>query len=424
MKKKDEEIKGERWNKYDFEKTLSKFSIDEPFYGHISANINKFKTKELETAGVCIQNGKMILYYNEDFFNNLSWQERQGLLIHEFLHIIFNHTTSRAKILNGKLDRAWNFATDFAINSLIDEKRLPPGGLIPGKWIEIPEEYKHFYSQETLSQIEQFKDLVISWPKGESADWYYEQINNNRDIFESLLNANIIGTADDHEGWAPSDGISSEEKEFIENNIKRIIQDSADMCSRSNHWGSVSNEMQLKILESIKETVDWKDLLRNFIGNSCTIEYTSSLKRINKRYPYIHPGRKRKRMARIVICIDQSGSVDNESLAMFFSELGKLSEYTEFIVVPFDSKVIEDKIFTWGKGEKINPDRVARGGTNFNVPTLWINENYSKFDAAIFMTDGFCYKPSDCKIPRCWVLCPSGALNFETNEITIKMEDT
>jgi predicted metal-dependent peptidase len=423
MKKKDEDIKGERWNKYDFEKTLSKFSIDEPFYGNISANINKFKTEELETAGVSVQNGKMILYYNEEFFNNLTWQERQGLLIHEFLHIIFNHTTSRAKISNGKLDRAWNFATDFAINSLIDEKRLPPGGLIPGKWTEIPEEYKHFYSEKTLNEINQFRDFVISLPKAESADWYYEQINKNRDVFESLLNGNIIGTADNHDGWS-SEGTSSEEKEFIENNIRRIIQDSAEMCNRSNHWGSVSNEMQLKIFESIKATVDWKDLLKNFIGNSCTIEYSSTLKRINKRYPYIHPGRKRKRMARIAICIDQSGSVEDESLAMFFSELGNLSEHTEFIVIPFDSKVIEDKIFTWNKGEKLIPDRVARGGTNFNVPTTWINENYSKFDAAIFMTDGFCSKPSFCKVPRCWVICPSGSLNFETDEITIKMEDT
>jgi hypothetical protein len=208
-------------------------------------------TEELVTAGVSVQNGKMILYYNEEFFNNLTWQERQGLLIHEFLHIIFNHTTSRAKILNGKLDRAWNFATDFAINSLIDEKRLPPGGLIPGKWTEIPEEYKHFYSEKTLNEINQFRDFVINLPKAESADWYYEQINKNRDVFESLLNGNIIGTADNHDGWS-SEGTSSEEKEFIENNIRRIIQDSAEMCNRSNHWGSVSNEMQLKIFESIK----------------------------------------------------------------------------------------------------------------------------------------------------------------------------
>ena len=422
MKDKDKKIKEERWNSYDIDKTLAKFNIDEPFYGHISSNINKYQTKDLDTAGVSVRNGKMVLYYNEEFFQSLNWKERQGLLIHEFLHLIFNHATSRAKKnKNGNQDKAWLYACDFAVNSLIDESRLPPGGLIPGRWEDIPPEHRHLYSPETLRSMEEFRDMVRSWPKGMSAEWYYEQIDKNRDCFDCLLKGNAISLTDDHEGW---EELPSEEKEIAENAINKILEEAGESCNRSKHWGSASSQVQEIINQIIKNSVDWVSFLRLFVGNNLTQHATSTIKKINRRYPYIHPGKKRDRIARVAVCIDQSGSVTDSDLEMFFGELSHLADHTEFTVIPFDANVIEDEIFVWDKGQKMNPRRVAHGGTNFNVPSKWINENSVKFDAAIFMTDGYCSKPIDTKIPRCWVICPSGKLLFETNELKIKMTDT
>jgi len=787
MKKKDQHLKDEKWNKYDIDQTLAKFNVEEPFYGHISANINKYKTKDLDTAGVSVQNGKMCLFYNEEFFQSLNWRERQGLLIHEFLHLILNHATSRMKKdKNGNPDKAWFFACfpegtiladgkpieefkeftigrtgltkvnaiipkeyngkmikiqcggmeyvstpehkfricrkknkrrpiklnepewisaedikdddyliipklpgekyeildleefinleeksngrnaiknkellldedlawllglytgdgsgkqtvsiclgaheikiiektieiakklkyktsfgcsqktvsdikfggptlakafkkwcgsgaknkkipdfillnenknivksylqglidsdgyiakknknptygvdtsskllashirlllskldigfhgrtwyqkdryinnkfykggtpmyrtnwswepsfsernfcgkviqsyshswkntsegiaipiksisseewsgtvydintddssfivngalvhncDFAVNSLIDESRLPPGGLIPGKWKEVLPEHRHLYSADTLDAMEKFRNMVCSWSKGESADWYYEQINENRDIFDKLNKENVLALSDDHGKW---EELSSEEKEIVENNVNRITEEAAETCNNSNHWGSVSSKVREIINEILKGKIDWIDLLKYFVGNSLTSHQHSTIKKINRRYPYIHPGKKRIRTANIAVCVDQSGSIDNKDLAKFFSELNGLADHTEFIVIPFDSQVIEDQIFTWEKGQQLMPERVARGGTDFDVPTNWTNENSDKYDAVIFMTDGFCSKPIDSKIPRCWVISPKGRLLFETDELKIQMQNS
>lgn len=421
MKDKDKKLKADIWDKYDIDKTLAKFVTDEPFYSHISANINKYKTNSLDTAGVTVdEDGRLILLYNEDFFNSLNWRHKQGLLIHEFLHLIFNHATSRVKLnKNGEPDKAWFFACDFSINSLIDESRLPEGGLLPGRWQEIPPSQRKLYSPEKLQAIEQFREMVMSWPKEQSADWYYKRICENRQVFDDLEQNNNINLTDDHGGWRSN--MSSEEQEILDNHIKNIIKEATELCDRDCNWGTVPEHFQSEIKKMLDSYINWQSLLKHFIGNSRNIHFSSTIKKINKRYPYVHPGKKRSRTARIVVCVDQSGSVDEKTLSRFFGELDKLASYTEFVVVPFDAKVVEKWIFTWKKGQKLNPKRVARGGTNFNVPTAWVNENFSKFDAALFMTDGYCSQPISCKIPRAWIICPTGKLNFSTNELVIPM---
>ena len=76
------------------------------------------------------------------------------------------------------------------------------------------------------------------------------------------------------------------------------------------------------------------------------------MKRINRRYPYIHPGKKSKRQAKIAVSVDQSGSVSSEMMIAFFSELNKLAEIATFTVIPFDDRVFEEHIYEWKKGQK------------------------------------------------------------------------
>ena len=59
---------------------------------------------------------------------------------------------------------------------------------------------------------------------------------------------------------------------------------------------------------------------------------SSSIKRINRRYAYVHPGRKANRVAKVAISIDQSGSVSDTMLAKFLAYFGKLAEIAEFVV--------------------------------------------------------------------------------------------
>ena len=121
-------------------------------------------------------------------------------------------------------------------------------------------------------------------------------------------------------------------------------------------------------------------------------------------------------MANIAVSIDQSGSVSDEMLASFYGELNKLSEVATFTVVPFDTRVAEDKVFVWKKGEKRKRERVMYGGTCFNAPTEYVNKG--TYDGHIVLTDMCAPKPKRSTCPRMWMTDQQNGRNpyFKTNE--------
>ena len=109
-------------------------------------------------------------------------------------------------------------------------------------------------------------------------------------------------------------------------------------------------------------------------------------------------------------------------LAAFFSELNKLAEIAEFTVVPFDTEVATDKVYTWKKGQSKKTERVLTGGTCFNAPTKYVN--YGDFDGHIVLTDLCAPKPIASKCQRMWMTTKAHAARpyFQTNERIIAID--
>ena len=204
--------------------------------------------------------------------------------------------------------------------------------------------------------------------------------------------------------------------------LRQAVEDSAKESQNKGSWGSMSASMRKKIMDMITPKVDWRKVLRYFIKTSQRTNKRSTVRRINKRFPYIHAGKKVSRTAKIAISIDQSGSVSDDMLALFFSELSGLAKYAEFTVVPFDTAVSEPNVFVWKKGKKQTWERVSCGGTCFDAPTKWVNER--QFDGHIILTDMEAPKPKACKAQRMWMTDERGAANpyFKTNERVIAID--
>ena len=110
-------------------------------------------------------------------------------------------------------------------------------------------------------------------------------------------------------------------------------------------------------------------------------------------------------------------------LTAFFSELNKLAEIAEFTVIPFDTRVAEDKVYIWKKGQARKTERVLTGGTCFNAPTKYVNEH--GFDGHIILTDLMAPKPVASKCQRMWMTTKHYAARpyFSTNERIIAIDD-
>ena len=380
---------------YDMEKHIFSLLNKEPFFAAMSRHVDKKPSLQIPTAGVRITSeGYYEMIYNPLFFAKYDAAKRLGVLKHEFYHLVLEHVTER--LPDEGMTKLWNIATDLSINSHIADE-LPEIACIPGRG--------------------PFADM----PANMTAEWYYQKLidksegqnGNDYDSSDSL---------DDHSGWDENtENIDPSIKEIAKQRLKEIMKEAADEANKRS-WGSVSSSMRGEILDRISSKVDWRSVLRYFIKTSKRSSKTKTVRRLNKRYPYIHAGVKVKRHANIASSIDQSGSVNDEMLSLFFAELNSLSKVATFTVVPFDSTVDEKLIYTWKKGVHKKAERVMCGGTDFDAPTKYVNEN--DFDGHIILTDMYAEKPGPSKCQRMWMTTKDCANNpyFSTNERVIVVE--
>ena len=400
---------------------------DEPFFSKILRTVTKVKTDNIPTAGVLAKDGDIKMWWNPKFLAGLTSLQVKGLLKHECFHLIFEHTTTR------KHDPhiVWNYATDLAINSMIPEDELPEGGLIPGKaFKELTEEDKAKMGEERVKQFEALSNLIASFPKNESSEWYFARLMEDEDAKDALTNPAgggeggegpmIPGTMDDHGGW---DEMSDEERELVKGKVKQALENAVKECDQSGQWGSVGAEHRATLREMISKEIDWKAVLKQFCGMSRRADRTSNIRRLNRKYAGIHPGAYRSYTSSIAVYVDQSGSVGDEDLALLFGELRTLAKHTEFTLYNFDTEVDESSERVWRGNKAPGMQRTRCGGTDFEAPTRHANANKSKFDGYLILTDGECSEPkTPNRLKRGWVITPGRQLYFDAPRRDFKIQ--
>lgn len=421
-----------------FDKILISFLLEEPFFASIIRSLRKEKTRSISTAGVGYNDSSVVLYWNPDFLSNLKRQQVFGLLKHECYHLIFRHLTSRKQ----KPHLQWNIATDLAINSIIPERELPEGGFIPGKSLNFP--VIEWLPKEMVEQRKKLSDFIQSLPPEKSAEWYMEKILENKEVYDSINDlmspgeeSDCVGGNGNSEGTPGAegdgsmskgtcagfdqhfdlDGLSQGQKDLIDAKLNEIIKEASNRADRNKGWGSCSSSVQSQIRATIYGGVNWEDVLRYFCGSKQKANKSRTFKKINRKYPYQHPGNKIARTSNIAVYIDQSGSVSDADLVLLFSTLNKLAKKTNFTIFHFDCDVDEKSKYLWKKNKVVDkPYRTRSGGTDFNNVEIFHRKIQSEFDGYIVFTDGQAPKPKECKSKRCWLILPGAELYFTAHK--------
>ena len=398
----------------------------EPFFAALSRRVDKTPSTQIPTAGVRVNphTQQFELLYNPEFLGALSDEHKLGVLMHEFYHLVFEHVTGRMPV--GGLQRIDNIAMDLAINGLPEMTGKLPNEANPGPMMPSGEAMKGVFPGEGP-----FVDL----PPKMSYEWYLEALKKMGDeqgdgeggqgqpgAPGEPGDGDPYGGADSfdsHEGFGEGDATT---QEIAKERLKEAVKKAAEEAQQARNWGSVSSSMRQDIMDRIATRVDWRKVLRYFVKTSQRADRRSTPRRLNRRFPRIHPGKRVRRHARIAISIDQSGSVDDAMLAAFFSELNELAEIAEFTVVPFDTEVVESTVYVWKKGTHRRTERVLRGGTCFDAPTRYVNEN--GFDGHIVLTDMMAPKPISSNCQRMWMTTKAYADRpyFQTNERVLAID--
>ena len=375
----------------------------EAFFAAISRHVEKRPSLMIPTAGVRVSGeGHYEMIYNPYFFAQFDHKIRLGVLKHEFYHLILEHVSARLPEADDgsgekKMNKLWNVATDLAINSHIPSE-IPAIGCVPG--------------------VGMFADL----PAMQTAEWYYAELKKKQKENEDSENGEGFGDSmDDHSGWGDAE-VDPTVKEIAKQRLKEMMKEAAEEANKKS-WGSISADMRKDIIDRISNKVNWRNVLRYFIKTSQRADKNHTVKRLNKRFPYIHAGTKVERRANIAISIDQSGSVSDEMLTKFFAELNGLAKLATFTVIPFDCEVDEKLVYVWKKGKHEKAKRVKFGGTDFDKPTDYVNK-HPEFDGHIILTDMCAPKPGPSRCPRMWMSDQHGANSpyFQTTERVISVD--
>ncbi len=401
---------------FDLQPHLVGMMLEEPFYAKVLRILTKTKTRAIPTAGVIAKDGDLQMYWNDRFMAALPGKQVRGVLKHEMLHLIFEHTTTRKY----EPHKVWNYATDLAINShLMNE--LPEFGLFPGKeFTPLSEEKKEMMGEAAVKQYEAVSKKIGSFPKGQAAEWYFARLMEDDEVKEAIENPaqpengdgepgdgpgmGMPGTLDDHDGWGD---MSDEDREYVKAKVKQAASDAAKQCDSKGSWGSVPGELRRQIKAALVADIPWQKIIDRFCGYSKRANRTTSYSRLHSTMGRLVPGAKRGYTSSVATYIDQSGSVSDKELALCFGELASLAKNTEFTCYHFDTEVDEKSKKVWKrKGHPAN--RTRCGGTDFTAPTKHAAKHKSTFDGYIILTDGYAPDPGPSRLPRAWVITPDG----------------
>ena len=389
--------------KRDLTPHMLRMMFDEPFFARILRGVNTEFGQEVPTAGVMVKDGDVHMLVNPDFVSGLSDEHIKGLLKHECFHLAFEHCTTRML----KPHNVANIAADLAINSDIPSSELPDGGLVPGEIPAAPADSRDDFANSALGK------LIKSLPKHQSQEWYFARIMEDKEAREEAEGGGH--GFDDHDGWGE---MSDEEKELVKGKIREVLKEAVKESDTNGKWGSVSASMRKKLRDMISSEVDWRSILKQFCGLSKRGTRTTTWSNVNMTH--LHPkygplatGAKRGYTSSIAVYIDQSGSVDQESLELAFAELRSLSNRTEFTTFHFDTTVDEKSEALWKRGRTPAVHRTRSGGTDFDCVTDHATKHRKRFDGYIIITDGEAPKPKPSRLKRCWLIIPGRKLSFK-----------
>jgi predicted metal-dependent peptidase len=443
-------------NAFDVDANLVSLAQEEPFYADIIRSFHKEATLGITTAGVLYFQNIMRLWFNPLFMGAYELKIVRGILKHEALHLALEHTTTRRY----EPHKIWNIGTDLAINSSLPKDEVPPCGFLPGRKFRIPPDFGK-WKPDVQKRYLALSALVEGMPPELASEEYFTLLMNSDVVKEMLENSKgkkkkkgesgnggapgseggdgeeegeggggdeegdeegeIPDGQDDHDGW---DELSDEEREYVASKIREVVKGAQERADNHNKWGTVPASMREEIRKKVRGEIDWKAVLRHFVGTTSRADRISSVYRMNRKYAGIHPGHSRDHRPTINCYVDQSGSMSDDDIMLCFGELANLAHRVDIVVYHFDTEVDETSRTVWKKGNSIPKAlRTRCGGTDFEAATR--HAAASKAEAYIILTDGGAPKPSRSRIRRCWVLVPGQQLYFgdtDPGDIVVKMK--
>jgi predicted metal-dependent peptidase len=355
------------------DRALQNIILTQPFYGSLLLLLDIVEVPEDEHPGMTdfATNGTQLLY-KVSGVDRLNSDEVEATMCHEVLHCALLHPYR----LRNRDHKKFNYACDYVVNPIVNDSNLkmPANSLFHDKYGKMTAEACYSILKDKDTDTPQYDSIGLS----------------------------VL---------APVDGagkpLTEEEGHLKEQEWQgAAIQASIYAKSRGELPQGISDALDVLL----QAKFPWREILANFMlrKRPTRLDWGSRSRRSLCLNMYL-PNRYKEPTGEFVIAVDTSGSVSDKELQAGYSEiLGLLHQIQpeRCIIIQCDSHIPANGITEYTMDNiPDNLDHIeitCRGGTDFNPPLRWIENEGIIPNAFVYFTDGEAPWPDEPDYPMLW----------------------
>lgn len=338
------------------------------------------------------------IFFNAEWVSTLSQAEIRGVLAHEVLHVLFQHSSRRAN----RDPELWNIAADHAINLLLIDQSfsLPKDGFASNAYKGLSAEQIYALLPQTVSYERGDKKGINRRAESQEEGGLIPSIG--ADVLDPDR-ADLMGLRDpDMPDHAQLNELCAE--------LRR------DAVCKLQGDAAASFSAECSAIDEAK--IDWREQLRCWLIDRVKSDWSMwpcSKKHLHRGL-YL-PSLGVQAPGHIVFAVDTSGSMTDQDLADIFSEIRIYRETfpSRLTVIQCDAALHSVTTFEELDGEEV-PKSITihgRGGTDFRPVFQWIDDN-AVGAHLIYATDGMGTFPANEQTGGVIWLVPKGGAEKST----------
>lgn len=317
-------------------------------------------------------------YYGRAFVDGLTDSEFRFLILHETYHKLFKHLTTWEHLYKDDAQLA-NMACDYVINLMIVDENRDGFATMPkdaaGNNIGLLDD--KFRNMDTAQVYKLLKQ---------------DQEENGSDA----SNTPNEGAGLDEHDWEGAQEMSADEQRELAQEIDQAIRQGALTA------GKVGSGGNRAIDQLLQPEVNWREVLREFITETCRGTDDSTWRQPSRRHMamgMLRPSGITERVGELVIAIDTSGSIGQHELTKCLSEIKGVCDTVKpesVRILYWDTKVCSDEVYGDVPNACASLEQLTQttkpaggGGTMVQCVPDYIQQNNINAQAVIVLTDGY-----------------------------------
>lgn len=364
--------------------------LDKPFLGSLVMHLS-LKAANAKWCATMATDARNF-YYNPDYIARLTLDQTQFVLAHEAMHCALSHFNRR----NHRQKHRWDVACDYAVNMILDDERMagPDNALMNATYRGLTAEEIYPVLHEDPPEETMDQHLFDDTGSGQGGEGEAEE--NDSDPGDG-------GEGEPSEVGGQSEPAESDPAERSESGGQDVPPPPMDPDQLDEQWqgrlaaaaqaarqaGKLSASMLRLVDRLLAPKLPWRALLARYMMNVARDDY--SFQRTSRREGEAMMPRLYSQGVRVAVALDTSGSVTDDEMREFLSEVDALKAQVraEVTLHACDNKLAEGGPWRFAMWQTVElPDSISGGGgTDFRPVFDWLDAGQISPDLLLYFTD-------------------------------------